>query len=879
MKGKIKLSLAVLLSLQCYVWAQQPRLRGIYSDKKNITARTARVDTVADPKTKCLLPFFDNFILTGPDNTPNPLLWCNGGGVKISNTMTKSNPDFNAAIFDGTDSSGTPYSFASPTKRGVTDSLVSQYIDLSKVQIPVDREKDSTLCLTFFVQNGGYGEVADGREGDQFSLSFKNKSGVWEKVWARRDTMPSITDTAVVDRSYKEFFRNVYKPELFLNTLDDSVNYVKKIYPKLANYAVTDQPLIDSMKYFYAAWATKPDFTAKSSKSDSIDFFKQVYPWDINFEANYKAFFKNIYHGRKNFGVDTVSRSPLVVVNDSLEYFKKMYPNELFPEAYYRVFFRTLKLLPSGDPIVNQANYKFLPFFYQSFKSDKKEIDDYTRLYDQEKDEALKKKLGVLIDSVKAAHKLDSVTYYRKIVNSHVKESIENYSRYDYIFDKASDARFLDSNFRIAFVAQGRQSGAFDVWGLDYVFLRKAKLNVNPNISTRKIFNINDATLSGQLPGILKYYASMPLKHIDSSTVFMDSVVVQEFGFSSDPQDATDVPNMIYDDITEGSIMFMDSVIFKKFKGNIENDQFSISGLIPAPSKIVLDKSKDYLKILSTVLLYNHNRDSNINNDTIKATTILSNYYAYDDGSAERAFEVSGRYSELAYKFKCPSDSHQLTQVRAYFPKIISSNSGKSFTLKVWKTISDPKNGRRQDSVLYSAVKVITYPQKGTDSLSGFVEFNIDSVVKVVDSFYVGYELLTADPIYTGFDLSPNINSAKNIYYNTDGNWAQYSGKGGNLMLRPVFGKYKKGGGNRKGETSSSKDYNVYPNPTQGNEVTIEGVLPIKLRIYDVLGGQQTNYSYDPDAGKLNVAGLKSGIYTLKIIGPDAVVYKKIIVN
>lgn len=877
MKGTIKLSFAVLLCLQCYVWAQQPRLRGIYSDKKNITARTARVDTVADPKSKHSLPFFDNFILTGSDNTPNPLLWCNGGGVKISNTMTKSNPDFNAAIFDGTDSSGTPYSFASPTKRGVTDSLVSQYIDLSNVTIPADRNTDSVLCLTFFVQNGGYGEVADGREGDQFSLSFKNKSGGWEQVWARKDTMPSITDTAVVDRSYKDFFRNVYKPELFLNTLNDSVNYIKKIYPKLADYAVTDQPLIDSMKYFYAAWATRPDFTTKSSKSDSIDFFKQVYPWDVNFETNYKAFFKNIYHGRKNFGVDTVSRSPLVVINDSLEYFKKMYPNELFPEAYYRVFFGTLKLLPGGIPIEDQAYYKFLPFFYQSFKSDKKEIDDYTLLYDKEKDETLKKKLGTLLDSVKAAHKLDSIKYYRKIVSAHVTESIQNYSRYEYIFDKSSDDRFLDSNFRMAFVAQGRQSGAFDVWGLDYVFLRKAKLRINNNITTRKVFSIPDASISAQLSGILKHYASMPLKHIDSSTAFMDSVVVQEFDFSGEPRTSTDVIQLRYDDITDGS-QFIGSIDFDGLPA-LDNDRFSVTGLMPTPSKIVLDKSKDYLKILSTALLYNHNKDSNINNDTIKTTTILSNYYAYDDGSAERALEFSGRYSELAYKFKCPSDSHQLTQVRAYFPKIISSNSGKSFTLKVWKTISDPKNGRRQDSVLYSAVKVITYPEKGADSLSGFVEFNIDSVVKVVDSFYVGYELLTADPIYTGFDLSPNINSAKNIYYNTDGDWEQYSSNEGNLMLRPVFGKYRKGGGDRKGETSFSKDYNVYPNPTQGNEVTIAGELPIKLRIYDILGGQQTNYSYDPDAGKLNVTGLKSGIYTLKIIGPDVIVYKKIIVN
>src|SRR5690606_35568095 len=99
----------------------------------------------------------------------------------------------------------------------------SHHINLAGYQPSGTQFGDTTLCLSFFVQNGGYGEIADGREGDQFRLLFKNRSGSWDQVWYRKDTIPSINDTLIIDTYYKEFFETVYMSENFLNTYQDSI--------------------------------------------------------------------------------------------------------------------------------------------------------------------------------------------------------------------------------------------------------------------------------------------------------------------------------------------------------------------------------------------------------------------------------------------------------------------------------------------------------------------------------------------------------------------------------------------------------------------------------------------------------------------------------
>ncbi|HTF81798.1 MAG TPA: T9SS type A sorting domain-containing protein, partial [Cytophagales bacterium] len=71
----------------------------------------------------------------------------------------------------------------------------------------------------------------------------------------------------------------------------------------------------------------------------------------------------------------------------------------------------------------------------------------------------------------------------------------------------------------------------------------------------------------------------------------------------------------------------------------------------------------------------------------------------------------------------------------------------------------------------------------------------------------------------------------------------------------------------------------VYPNPTDGHHLNIKGTMPIRLRIFDVIGNELTSFDYDAHTGQVTLNGFNAGVYSVKIIGPDAIVYKKIIVN
>lgn len=802
------------------------------------------------------LPFFDNFIVTDSSGGPADSLWIHDGGVKISNGMTKNNIDYNVAVFDGTDSSHTPYSFENALKRGITDSLVSQYVDLSMLPEPSPGDT-STLHLSFFVQNGGYGEVADGAQGDQLSLSFKDLNGQWQQVWARKDSAPNVTNPLLLDMGFNDFFNNIYKPVHYLNRLSDSVNFVKRVYPLLTNFSIADQILKDSLNHFFTVWPGAVDFAKNPSKTDSLDLYKKVYrigdtpEGNTKAEANYKTFFTNTYHLPLNFNTK----------EDSLNYFKTIYPYEPFPEDYYQLFF--------GKPRVD-TRYKQLPVLYKDFSAVavKFRQDSIKASVHKDSTALLARKLDTLA--------MDSLKHFRNItIQSLVDGAYNEFTRYNYIFNKTTDVAFFHDKFQMAFVSRGRQSGSFDIWGLDYVFLRMSGSKRN-KIGRSGIARINDPAISGQLPSALAKYSSIPWLHFSENTPLNDSVRVLNRELSTGLGVSLNTVTIGY--VEDGHLV--DTLTYSKNRveldGYINDSSFNVKK--PTIIKSKAPQTIETIAFLNTTVS-NEDPHISLKNDTLRRRTILDNYYAYDDGGSERSLEISGKYSELAYQYVVePGVLDTITQLRLYFPKIISSNDGKSLSIKIWKRISKPSTGRIDDSVYYAGAKIIQYTDAKKE-IEGFVEFDIDSVVVVRDTFYVGYELITADPIYVGYDLNPTLNSSRKIFYNVDGDWQRFRGEAGNLMMRPVFGRYKKNVTGREDWTKEDMQYQVYPNPVVDGEATVKGEMPIKLKLFDLMGNEHTAFSYQSDSGKIDVGGLKSGIYTLKIIGPQVVVYKKIIVN
>ncbi|WP_194778254.1 T9SS type A sorting domain-containing protein [Pararhodonellum marinum] len=124
------------------------------------------------------LPFWDDFSSEGIDTSK----WENQG-VLHSYTVAIDPPTYGAALFDGIDLQGRPYSDVI-REQGQGDRLTSLPIDLSNLS---DAQKNS-LYLSFFWQPGGKAEYPD--INDRLELYFLNTNNSWDKIWEVRGGTP-----------------------------------------------------------------------------------------------------------------------------------------------------------------------------------------------------------------------------------------------------------------------------------------------------------------------------------------------------------------------------------------------------------------------------------------------------------------------------------------------------------------------------------------------------------------------------------------------------------------------------------------------------------------------------------------------------------------
>lgn len=137
----------------------------------------SRVASSGRDSTQLELPFWDDFSRTSylPDTTH---WFVETGTSNISSSLGIDPPTINVAVFDGWNTQGSPYSLLQ-LEEGLGDSLVSKYIDLTKVN-PVLRE---SIYISFFWQKEGRGEQPD--DPDFIHLQVMNSDKKWVTVWKK----------------------------------------------------------------------------------------------------------------------------------------------------------------------------------------------------------------------------------------------------------------------------------------------------------------------------------------------------------------------------------------------------------------------------------------------------------------------------------------------------------------------------------------------------------------------------------------------------------------------------------------------------------------------------------------------------------------------
>ncbi len=244
----------------------------------------------------------------------------------------------------------------------------------------------------------------------------------------------------------------------------------------------------------------------------------------------------------------------------------------------------------------------------------------------------------------------------------------------------------------------------------------------------------------------------------------------------------------------------------------------------------------------------------------------FSNYYAYDDGTAEQAYYLGGNSYGAKFALRYTINvADTLKAVRIYFDPIVQGGliQSSTFRIMVW----DAGNGNGPGSViLKDSTMNPTYLSGGYNL---FPTYRLTSCLPLnVGTYYIGIQQTTGQPLNIGFDKNTNHKNA--LYYNTSGSWSQ-SNIDGSLMINPVLGCTELLQVGITTHEKPSSSIKIFPNPAQ-NTITVNyagnQIENLTVEIVNTLG--ETVYTKSIISNEtIDISDLSNGLYFVRLKGSN----------
>ncbi len=420
---------------------------------------------------------------------------------------------------------------------------------------------------------------------------------------------------------------------------------------------------------------------------------------------------------------------------------------------------------------------------------------------------------------------------------------------FDTVFVAVNEAQYFVPNFKFRFRNFGTPTGAIDQWHLDYIFLNNG-LDPNNAVYDEVAFQYPSNTL-------LDFgLTAMPWTHFLSDPNTYMAANWRYYQRNSGPSENiattwtvdlegnpvhTSVANI--NPTANGFSEFFREVGMEDFvfadEGNVECASFEVCAQFSQT-------------------------DAQLSNDTTCFTQHFKNYYAYDDGSAERSYALDFSGAQLAMKFDTPIQD-SLLGVYIYWLPFEEDASDQSFFLRVWDNDgNEPGSEIGENFTFY-------YPDYDSIAHNGFIYYALDQPVEVSGPFFIGWIQQTSGEYSVGNDKNTNQNIGRLFYKFPGEDWTS-SIINGSLMIRPVFrsGKINWSGVNEH----ASSSWNVFPNPAcdQLNLRLPDAQDTYAIQVNNVAG--QTVILYTYTGGGLHTvdcSALSQGVYHVSVSSDNGV--------
>ena len=421
------------------------------------------------------------------------------------------------------------------------------------------------------------------------------------------------------------------------------------------------------------------------------------------------------------------------------------------------------------------------------------------------------------------------------------------------------DTAFLHAGFRFRFRNYASISynssdpgrvGNCDQWNIDYVYLDRDRFKDDTVM--------HDVAITSPLKSVLKTYEAMPWRHFRETyltemgsflpvTYRNNDTIVRNVTRQFEITDLfTGQQSHAY---TGGAVNI----------GPLTTETYT-SPLIytfnsPAPDSVVF-RVRSYL--------ITDNYDPKIN-DTVTYYQVFRDYFAYDDGSAEAGYGLSGNGMDraaVAIRFHAYKPD-TLQAIRIYFNESWKDANSTTFNLMVWAADGDNPGENIYQKISQSPVF--------RDSLNCFTTYFFDSAVVIPEGdFYVGWQQNSSVFLNVGFDRNRNNQDKNQIY--VSGQWLP-STIPGSIMIRPVTGHNLLA--SVPSHEPDNKDWTVYPQPAKDHlyiKYNNREIQNPEYILLDMTG--RILYRHKGFTRTVNISGLHNGFYLLVVRQNDRPVYR-----
>ncbi len=434
---------------------------------------------------------------------------------------------------------------------------------------------------------------------------------------------------------------------------------------------------------------------------------------------------------------------------------------------------------------------------------------------------------------------------------------------------------FKHEELQVRFRVTANLNGGFDLWNLDYVRVEEGDSGNT----------FADIALTAPPTSLLAPYTAVPYSQFEGREIELlrndyRVGINNLFGFTNN---VSDTRLEVFD---ANGDRLLDASLLTGAQFNLQPGRAIFRNPIPvgpltAFETAVASASAGELRQLTTRYSLDIDTDQEqircvLRNDTASSITVIDDYYAYDDGTAESGLLPGGIGERIAVRYEL-FEQDTLRGLRYLFPRIGALDGDRQLiNLQVYI-------GQLDDEPEYEEVLVRPYyPSVVRDTLNAFTTYGLfdedgqpTELVIPAGEFFVGWQLASdvTNPIPVGLDLQND--NADQIFAEYGVGWTALPTvlprTEGSLMIRPVFSAETLRNSSPTQESSVSA-LRLAPNPTPGVVTLLDLDVELYKGSYTLIDITGRTVARGLTQAQLDFGNIAAGLYVLRLHDSEGLV-------